>query len=64
VFVLLKACHQGAVTCYVAVADEPSTHGAAESGVVCEEADVMDSPHYFLSVCELNVVEDGVFGVE
>jgi hypothetical protein len=48
----------------VAVDDELSTHEAAEGGVVREEAGVVDSPHELLFVCELNVGERGVFGVE
>jgi hypothetical protein len=48
----------------VAVVGELSTHGAAEGGVVREEAGVVDSLHGLLFVCELNVGEEGVFGVE
>jgi hypothetical protein len=48
----------------VAVAGELSTHGAAEGGVVREEAGVVDSRHELLFVCELDVGEGGVFSVE
>jgi hypothetical protein len=34
----------------VSVACELATHGAAQGGVVCEEAGVVDSPHEFLFV--------------
>jgi hypothetical protein len=48
----------------VAVVVELSTPGAAEGGVVREEAGVVDSPHKLLFVRELNVGEGGVFGME
>jgi hypothetical protein len=48
----------------VAVASELATRGAARGGVVCEEAGVVDSPHEFLLVSELNVGECGVLFVE
>jgi hypothetical protein len=64
VAVLSKARHGGAVTGRVAVAGELSTHGAAQVGVVCEKAGVVDSPHEFLLVGELDVGECGVFFVE
>jgi hypothetical protein len=41
----------------VAVASELTTHGAAQGGVVCEEAGVVDPPHIFLLVGELDVGE-------
>jgi hypothetical protein len=48
----------------VAVASELATHGAAHGGVVCEEAGVVDSPHEFLFVGELDVGECCVLSVE
>jgi hypothetical protein len=48
----------------VAVASELATHGAAHGGVVCEEAGVVDSPHEFLLMGELDVGECCVFFVE
>jgi hypothetical protein len=48
----------------VTVVGELSTHRAAEVGVVREEAGVVDSPHELLLLCELNVDERGVLGVE
>jgi hypothetical protein len=41
----------------VAVASELATHGATQGGIVCEEAGVVDSPHEFLLVGELDVGE-------
>jgi hypothetical protein len=46
------------------VASELATHGAAQGGVVCDEAGVVDAPHEFLLVGELNVGECSVFFVE
>jgi hypothetical protein len=48
----------------VAVAGELATHGEAQGGVVCEEAGVVDSPHAFLLVGELDVGECGVIFME
>jgi hypothetical protein len=48
----------------VAVASELATHGASQGGVVCEEAGVVDSPHEFLLVGELDVGEGCVLFVE
>jgi hypothetical protein len=48
----------------VAVASELATHGAAQGGVVCEEAGAVDSPHEFLLVSELDVGECCVCFVE
>jgi hypothetical protein len=48
----------------VAVAGELATHGAAQGGVVGEEAGVVYSPHEFLLVSELDVGECCVFFVE
>jgi hypothetical protein len=48
----------------VAVANEMATHGAAQGGVVCEEAGVVYSPHEFLLEGELDVGECGVLFVE
>jgi hypothetical protein len=48
----------------VAVASKLATHGAAQVGVVCEKAGVVDTPHEFLFVGELDVSECGVFFVE
>jgi hypothetical protein len=48
----------------VAVASELATHRAALGGVVCEEAGVVDSPHEFLLVGELDVGECCVFFVK
>jgi hypothetical protein len=48
----------------VAVASELATHGAAQGGVVCEEAGVVDSLHEFLLVGELDVGECSVIFVE
>ena len=48
----------------MAVAGELATYGAAQGGVVCEEAGVVDSPHEFLLVGELDVFECCVFFVE
>jgi hypothetical protein len=45
----------------VAVASELAKHGAAQGGIVCEEAGVVDAPHEFLLVGELNVGECGDF---
>jgi hypothetical protein len=45
------------VTGHVAIASELTTHGAAQGGVVCENAGVVDSPHEFLLVGELDVGE-------
>jgi hypothetical protein len=53
--------HGGAVTGHVAVGSELATHGAAQGRVVCEEAGVVDSPHEFLLVGELDVGECCVF---
>ena len=55
--VLSEARHGGAVTGHVAVASELATQGATQGGVVCEKAVVVDSPHEFLLVGELNVGE-------
>jgi hypothetical protein len=64
VAVLSQARHGGAVTGHVAVAGELATRGAAQGGVVCEEAGVVDSPHEVLPVGELDVGECCVFFVE
>jgi hypothetical protein len=48
----------------VAVAGELATHEAAQGGVVCEKAGVVDSPHEFLFVGELDGGECCVFFVE
>jgi hypothetical protein len=48
----------------VAIARELATHGAAQGGVVCEEAGFVDSPHEFLFVGELDVGECFVLFVE
>jgi hypothetical protein len=48
----------------VAIASELATHGASQSGVVCEEAGVVDSPHEFLLVSELDVGESCVWFLE
>jgi hypothetical protein len=48
----------------VAVTGELATHGAAQCGVVCEEAGVVDSPHELLLVGELDVGECCAFFVE
>jgi hypothetical protein len=48
----------------VAVGSELATHGAAQGGVVCEKAGVVDSPHEFLLVGELDVSECCVFFVK
>jgi hypothetical protein len=42
----------------VAIASELATHGAAQGGMVCEKAGVVDSPHEFLLVGKLD--DDGV----
>ena len=47
----------------MAIASELATHGAAHGGVVCEKAGVVDSPHEFLFVCELDICEGGVLFV-
>jgi hypothetical protein len=52
-----KAGHRGAVTGHVAVVGELTGHGAAQGGVVCEEAGVVHFPHEFLLVCELDMGE-------
>ena len=54
----------GAITGHVAVAGELATHGTSHGGVVCEEAGVVDSPHEFLLVGELDAGEYCVFFVE
>jgi hypothetical protein len=64
VAVLSEARHGWAVTGHVAVANELATHGAPQGGVVCEKAGVVDSPHEFLLVGELDVGEYCVFFVE
>ena len=48
----------------MAVASELATHGAAQGEIVCEKAGVVDSPHEFLLVDELDVGECCVFFVE
>jgi hypothetical protein len=48
----------------VPVASELATHGAAHGGVVGEESGVVDSPHEFLLVGELDVGECCVLFVE
>jgi hypothetical protein len=48
----------------VADASELATHGAVQGGVVCEEAGVVNSPHEFLLVGELDVGECSVSFVE
>jgi hypothetical protein len=48
----------------VAVASELATHGAAHGGVVCEKPGVVDSPHEFLLVGQLDVSECCVSFVE
>ena len=60
--VLSHVRHGWAVTCHVAVASELAAHGAPQGGVVCEEAGVVDSPHEFLFVGELDVGECCVKG--
>jgi hypothetical protein len=49
---------------HVAVAGELGTHGAAQGGVVGEEADILESPHEFLLVGEMDVGECCVLFVE
>jgi hypothetical protein len=49
--VFSEVWHRGAVARHVAVAGELSAHGAAEGGIVCEEAGVVDSPYELLFVC-------------
>ena len=56
-----QAIHGGAVTGHVAVAGELATHGATHGGVVGEEAGVVNAPHGFLLVGELDVGEGCVF---
>jgi hypothetical protein len=48
----------------MAVAGELATHGAAQGGVVGEEAGVVYAPREFLLVRELDVGECCVFFVE
>jgi hypothetical protein len=48
----------------VAVGGELAAHGAAQGGVVGEEAGVVYAPHEFLLVGELSVGECGVPFVE
>ena len=48
----------------MSIASELATHGAAQGGVVGEEADIVDSPHEFLLVGELDVGECCVLLVE
>jgi hypothetical protein len=48
----------------VTVASELAAHGAAQGGVVCEKAGVVDSPHEFLLVGEMDVSECCVLFVE
>jgi hypothetical protein len=55
--VMSQAKHGWAVTGHVTVASELATHGAAQGGVVREEAGVVDSSHEFLFVGELDVRE-------
>jgi hypothetical protein len=57
VAVLSQALHGRAVTGHVAVANELAAYGAAQGGVVCEKAGVVDSPHEFLLVGELDISE-------
>jgi hypothetical protein len=52
------------MTCHVAIASELATHGAAHGRVVCEEAGVLDSPHEFLLVGDLDVGKCRVLFVE
>jgi hypothetical protein len=48
----------------VAVAGELAAHGATQGGVVGEEAGVVNTPHEFLFVGELDVGERCVLFVE
>jgi hypothetical protein len=48
----------------VSIASELAPHGAAQGGVVCEEAGVVNPPHEFLFVGELDVGECCVCFVE